>query len=71
MEKDIFDRMGERWESELVARTRISEFTGGLVSSKYAANLDCLGLGPVRVKLGRKVGYPVKDLVQWLRDRSN
>ena len=71
MEKDIFDQMAEGWGSKLVARTQISQFTGGLLSSKYAANLDSQGLGPVRVRCGRKVGYPVQSLVRWLRDRSN
>lgn len=71
MEKDIFQEMIERWPSAVVARTEVGNFTGGMMSSKYIANLDSDGAGPVRVKMGRKVGYPVKDLVAWLRDRSN
>jgi len=67
---DIFQDMADRWDSELVARTQIERFTGGLLSAKYLANLDSDGMGPRRVKCGRKVGYPVNDLVKWLRDRS-
>ena len=70
MANDIFQEMVDRWPSAIVARTEVENFTGGMVSSKYIANLDSDGRGPVRVKLGRKVGYPVKDLVAWLRDRS-
>lgn len=70
MEKDIFQEMAERWPSAVVARTQIERFTGGLLSCKYLANLDSSGQGPARVTCGRKVGYPTKDLVAWLRDRS-
>ena len=71
MTKDIFQEMAERWPSAVVARTEVDRFTGGLMSSKYIANLDSQGAGPARLVCGRKVGYPVKDLVAWLRGRSN
>ena len=71
MTKDIFQEMAERWPSAVVARTEIDRFSGGLMSSKYIANLDSQGTGPARLLCGRKVGYPVQDLVAWLRDRSN
>ncbi len=71
MEKDVFQEMAERWPSAVVARTEIASFTGGLITSKYIANLDSEpGKGPVRVRCGRKVGYPVADLVRWMRARS-
>ncbi len=70
MERDIFDEMADQWLSAVVARVEVERFTGGLLSSKYLANLDSQGVGPVRIQCGRKVGYPVKDLVAWLRDRS-
>ena len=68
--KDVFDHMAESWESELVARTEISRFSGGCLSGKYLANLDALGIGPQRIRVGRKVAYPVNELVAWLRGRS-
>jgi len=71
MKKDIFQEMVDRWPSAVVARTEVENFTGGLISGKYISNLDSVGEGPVRVKMGRKVGYPVKELVQWLRSRSS
>ena len=70
MTKDIFQEMVDRWPSAIVARTEIERFTGGMISGKYIANLDSDGTGPVRVKMGRKVGYPVQDLVRWMRERS-
>ena len=71
MSRDIFDEIGERWPSAIVSRSEIGNFTGGMLSSKYLANLDSLGVGPKRVTIGRRVGYPVKDFVQWLRERRN
>ena len=68
---DIFEKMAERWPSSLVARTKIAEFSGGMVSCKTMANLDCQGVGPGRVKIGRRTGYPVDSLVSWLRARSD
>lgn len=70
MSQDIYLSMIEKWPSAVVARTHIEEFTGGLISPKYIANLDCIGEGPPRVLFGRKVGYPVEGLVAWLRKRS-
>jgi len=71
MERDIFQELVERWPSAVVARTEVGRFTGGMISGKYIANLDSGGTGPVRVKMGRRVGYPVKDFVAWLRNRSS
>jgi len=72
MAKDVFQEMADRWPSAIVARTEIKTFTGGLISSKYMANLDCLGKHcPPRVRIGmRKIAYPVGPLVVWLRKRS-
>lgn len=66
-----FDRLAEKWPSSLVARERIGDFTGGLISPGRMANLDCKGEGPRnRMRIGRKVAYPVADLVEWLSERT-
>ncbi|MBC8461217.1 MAG: hypothetical protein H8D67_24800 [Deltaproteobacteria bacterium] len=70
MTKDIFDQMVEQWPSAVVSRGEIERFTGGMISGKYLANLDSQKMGPERVKMGRKVGYPVNGLAAWLRERS-
>lgn len=65
-----FQKMAERWPSTIVSRDQIQIFTGGIISQGHIANLDCKGLGPARqVRCGRKIGYPVEDLVAWLEDR--
>lgn len=70
--ESIFAEMASKWPSAIVSRTSIKEFTGGLLSERYCANLDSLGKGcPSRVRIGgRRVAYPVNELVKWLEARS-
>lgn len=65
-----FRGLADKWPSTFVARERIGDFTGGLISPGRMANLDCLGEGPQRIRIGRKVAYPVVDLVEWLAKRA-
>jgi len=67
----IFQEMAERWPSPIVARTEVENFTGGALSEKYLANLDCAGKGPAgRFRLGRKIVYPVGAFITWLEGRA-
>ncbi|MBI5518604.1 MAG: hypothetical protein HY916_00945 [Desulfovibrio sp.] len=54
----------------IIARTEVPKLTGGLISAGRLANLDCLGQGPRRITLGRKVGYLRADFITWLRSRG-
>lgn len=64
--------LASRWPSPYVARTEIKNFSGGLMSEKYLANLDSQGAGPEgRFRIGRKIGYPVESLVRWLEARAS
>lgn len=59
------------WPSTLVSRSEVGRFTGGIVSPHYIANMDCRGLGPAeRIRIGRKIAYPVDSLVDWLKRKS-
>lgn len=63
--------LSKNWPSSVVARQEVPKFAGGAISEKYLANLDSQGLGPKgRIKIGRRVAYPVDSLIQWLEDRS-
>jgi hypothetical protein len=63
--------LAARWPSPLVAREKVSEFSGGIVTPKTLANLDSIGEGPKgRIICGRKIAYPVDQLVTWLESRS-
>ena len=68
---NLLASMADKWPSPLVARTEIERFTGGIISEKYLANLDCQGRGPAgRVRVGRKICYSVSEVVKWLESRS-
>lgn len=68
--REVFDRMVEKWPSEFVARKKVEQFTGGLVTGKTLANYDSLKQGPPRIKIGRNTGYPKAALTEWLKART-
>jgi hypothetical protein len=71
MQKPNFKELADRWPSAWVSRQEVGRFTGGTVSEKYIANLDSRGLGVKdRIRVGRKIAYPVNSLVSWLEGRS-
>ncbi len=67
--KNDFTGMIDKWPSTMVARNEIDRFTGGLISPSTMANLDSQGKGPVKIKLGKKIAYPVEPFVEWLNRR--
>lgn len=54
----------------IIARTEVSRLLGGFISEGYLANLDCLGLGPDRLKIGKRTGYTRESLRKWMEERS-
>lgn len=69
--ESIFSELASKWPSVFVSRNDVKQFSGGLISEKYLANLDCAGKGPAgRIRCGRKVAYPVTELIAWLEARS-
>ncbi len=62
--------MKKAWPSAIVARSEIGRFSGGILTPGNLANLDCLGEGPERIRIGRKVAYPVDTLISWLAKKS-
>lgn len=72
MRDNTFDlsSLKTRWPSSIVARNRISDFSGGLISPGTLANEDSRGTGPKgRFVVGRKVAYPVQSVIEWLQAR--
>jgi len=62
--------MARKWPSSFIAREKVGEFTGGILNPRTMANLDCKGEGPKRIRIGRKIAYDVKELCEWLSNRS-
>ena len=54
-----------------ITRENIEQATGGLLHPRSMANLDCKGEGiKNRFKVGRKICYPVCDVVNFLEQRK-
>ena len=69
MDKNFTD-LKNKWPSTIVSRGEVGRFSGGLISPRYIANLDCQKLGPSeRMRIGRKVAYPIDALCDWLAGR--
>lgn len=54
---------------EYATRKEIGDCIGNFMSPRYLANLDCIGKGPTRVRMGRRVVYKREDLIAWLQQR--
>ena len=64
----IFQSMADKWPSSIVWRGMIADFTGGIIQPPAIANLDSQGKGPPKIKIGRKIAYPVPGLIEWLKN---
>jgi hypothetical protein len=62
--------LADRWPSSIVARRKVGDFSGGVLTEKYMANLESLGQGPMRLHIGRQVVYPVDSLIDWMEKRA-
>lgn len=54
----------------IVPRNEIERYLGSCISRGYLQNLDSLGKGPKRIKLGQKICYLREDLIEWLEERA-
>lgn len=70
-QKVDLSHLAEHWPSSIVCREKIGDFTGGAITPGRMANLDALGQGPgERLRIGRKIAYPIRSLVAWLESRA-
>jgi predicted DNA-binding transcriptional regulator AlpA len=54
----------------IISRDHVEKLLGGIISSKRLANLDSLGEGPKRMRIGRKIAYLTEDLLEWIESRT-
>jgi hypothetical protein len=54
----------------IISRDRVEKYLGGVISAKRLANLDSLGEGPPRIRIGRKIAYQTDTFLDWLSRRS-
>jgi hypothetical protein len=70
MQRFDLSTLASTWRSPVVSRDKIDVFSGGLLHPRTMANLDALGQGPERIRVGRKIGYPVLSLIAWMKSRQ-
>ena len=71
LKKPDLSILAKNWSCPFVARAEVKEFSGGILNSKSLANLDSAGLGPTgRIRIGRKIAYPVSSLISWMENRT-
>jgi hypothetical protein len=64
-------KLKERWPSSIVSRSKVGEFSGGLLNPKSLANADSAGIGPAgRIRVGRLIAYDTDLLISWIESRS-
>jgi len=64
-----FKILAQKWPSAIVARSEVGKFSGGLLNPRTMANYDSAGVGPKKIKFGKKVGYSAEDLIAWMETR--
>ena len=66
-----FSDMATSWGCPYVAREELKRFSGGILSPRYAANLDAAGRGiEGRIRVGRKILYPTQAVCRFLEARA-
>lgn len=59
------------WPSPFVERQKVAVFSGGILNPRTLSNLDARKEGPPgRIRIGKKIAYPVDELVSWLESRA-
>ena len=67
----MLENLKKKWPSSIVARQHVAKFSGGVLNAKTMANRDAAGTGPrERLRIGRKIAYPVEALVTWMRENA-
>jgi hypothetical protein len=68
---DFIERLRETLPAVFL-RSKVSELTGGIISSGYLANLDSLGKGPPKESFGpqERALYERESFVDWLKARN-
>lgn len=67
----LLDDLKNEWKSKIIAREKLSEFTGGVLNSRHIANLDSAGRGiPGKMRCGKKIYYPIENVIAFIKSRT-
>ncbi len=68
--RDVFDEMLEAFPYPKVLRSKVSDFSFGLISGKRLNNIaSAEGGTPAPLKIGNRVMYDANELADWLRKK--
>ena len=67
--QNLFDELVAAWPSPIVPRSKVREFSGGLLHPRTLANLDSKGQGPGKITFAGRVAYSRDVLARWLVSR--
>lgn len=68
---EIYQKIAEKWPSEIVFRSKVSAFSGGILHPRTCANWDANRSWQVqKYKIGNRVGYLKADLIKILREKT-
>lgn len=71
-EKVDLSDLADKWPSTVVARPKVGEFSGWMVTPGHVANCDSAGTGPEgSFMMAGKRCYRVKSFIAWLEQRVN
>lgn len=59
----------ERAPSPVISYDEAEVLSGGLIKKKSIQNLCSQGLGPKKIRLGKRVGFRTVDFCEWLCER--
>ena len=72
MKMNNFQNLADKWPSAWVERNQLGKFSGGLIHPRTMRNYDSQGIGiSEKVRIGRKVAYPVQAVITWLERRAD
>ncbi|MCI5138259.1 MAG: hypothetical protein D3922_07545 [Candidatus Electrothrix sp. AR1] len=62
----------KNWKAPYVERQELKKFSGGALNARTMANHDSKGQGiKGRINIGRKVLYPVNEVIAWMEARAS
>ena len=66
----LAEKLIASWPSPIVARTKVKEFSGGVLHPRTMANLDAQGEGPGKIVIAGRVAYDRDGLARWIESRA-
>ena len=60
------DNFIDKFPSPIISYDEAESLAGGFIAKKTLQNLCYQGLGPAKIRLGKRVGFRTVDFCEWL-----